>query len=83
MYFRIVECLLITYGSYVLLTELARLFLIIRWEKRRFLTCPWHKIYRVKAVGLSFSKDTYIIQITIFVNMWNLGEFRKKLIFCQ
>ena len=49
--------------------------------KRVFLTCPWHKIYRDEAVGLKSSK--YTLKITIYVNMWNLGQFREILIFCQ
>ena len=50
-------------------------------KKSRFLTSPYHKIYRVEDVGLKSSN--YTLQITIFVNMWNLGQFRENLIFCQ
>ena len=53
------------------------------WQKwkRVFLTCPCHKIYRGEAVGLKSRKYTW--KITIYVNMWNLGQFRENLIFCQ
>ena len=51
-----------------------------KW-KGRFLTGSCHKIYRVEVVGLSTSNYTF--KIPIFVNMWNLGPFREKLlIFC-
>ena len=48
--------------------------------KRVFLTCPCHKIYRDEAVGLKSCKNTW--KITIFVKMWNLGQYRENLIFC-
>ena len=53
------------------------------WQiwKRVFLTCPCHKIYRDEAVGLKRCKNTW--KITIFVKMWNLGQYRENLIFCQ
>ena len=53
------------------------------WQKwkRVFLTCPCHKIYRDEAVGLKNCKNTW--KITIFVKMWNLGQNRENLIFCQ
>ena len=53
------------------------------WQKckRVFLTCPYHKIYRDEAVGLKSCKYTW--KITIFVKMWNFGQCREKLIFCQ
>ena len=53
------------------------------WQKwkRVFVTCPCHKIYRVKAVGLKSSNHTW--KIMIFANMWNLGQFCEKMIFCQ
>ena len=53
------------------------------WQtwKRVFLPCPYHKIYRVEAVGLKSSNYTW--KIMIFANMWNLGQFREKLIFFQ
>ena len=53
------------------------------WQKWKsiFLTCPCHKIYREEAVGLKSSN--YALKITIFVNMWNLGQFCKKMIYCQ
>ena len=46
-----------------------------------FLTCPCHEIYRVEAVSLKNSNYTW--KIMVFANMWNLGQFREKLIFCQ
>ena len=48
------------------------------WQKceRAFLTCPCHEIYRDEAVGLKSCK--YTLKITIYVNMWNLEQFRKK-----
>ena len=51
------------------------------WQKwkRVFLTCPCHKIYRGEAVGLKICKYTW--KITIYVNMWNLGQFCEILIF--
>ena len=39
-----------------------------------------HKIYRVEAVVLAIVN--YALKIMIFVNMWNLGQFRENLIFC-
>ena len=53
------------------------------WQKwkRVFLTCPCPKIYRVEAVGLKSCK--YSWKITIFVKMWNLGQYRENLKFCQ
>ena len=53
------------------------------WQKwkRIFLTCHCHKIYRDEAVGLKSCKNTW--KITIFVKMWNLGQYRENLIFCQ
>ena len=48
------------------------------WQKwkRVFLTCPCHKIYRDKAVGLKSCKNTW--KITIFVKMWNFGAISWK-----
>ena len=53
------------------------------WQKwkRVFLTCPCHEIYRDEEVGLKSCKNTW--KITIFVKMWNLGQYRENLIFCQ
>ena len=53
------------------------------WQKwkRVFLTCPCHEIYRDEAVGLKSCKNTW--KITIFEKMWNLGQYRENLIFCQ
>ena len=45
------------------------------------LTCHCHEIYRDEAVGLKCCK--YTLKITICVNMWNLGQFRENLIYCQ
>ena len=47
------------------------------WQKwkRIFLTCPCHKIDRDEAVGLKSCKYTW--KITIFVKMWNLGQYRE------
>ena len=49
------------------------------WQKwkRVFLTCPCHKISRDEAVGLKTCKYTW--KITIFVKMWNLGQYREKI----
>ena len=44
--------------------------------KSTFITCPSHKLYGVEAVSLKDSN--YTLKITIFVNMWNLGQFIKK-----
>ena len=54
-----------------------------KWRKWKstFLTYPCHDMYRVEAVGLKSSN--YTLKITILVNMWNLGQFRENLIFCQ
>ena len=53
------------------------------WQKwkRVFLTCPCHEIYRDEAVSLKSCKNTW--KITIFVKMWNLGQYHENLIFCQ
>ena len=53
------------------------------WQKwkRVFLTYPCHEIDRDEAVGLKSCKNTW--KITIFVKMWNLGQYRENLIFCQ
>ena len=53
------------------------------WQnlKRVFLSCYCHGMYRVAAVGLK--NDNYTLKITIFVNVWNLGRFLEKSIFCQ
>ena len=53
------------------------------WQKwkRVFLTCPCHEIYRDEPVGLKSCKNAW--KITIFVKMWNLGQYRENLIFCQ
>ena len=46
-----------------------------------FLSCYRHEINMVEAVGLKHYNYTW--QITIFVKMWNLGQFHEKLIYCQ
>ena len=53
------------------------------WQqwKRVFLTCPCHEIYRDEAVDLKSCKNTW--KITIFVKMWNLGQYRENFTFCQ
>ena len=53
------------------------------WQKwkRVFLTCPCHDIYRDEVVVLKSCKYTW--KITIFVKMWNLGQYRENLIFCE
>ena len=53
------------------------------WQKwkRVFLTCPYHEIYRDEAVGLKSCQ--YCWKITIFLKMWNLGQYRENLISCQ
>ena len=51
------------------------------WQnwKRVFLTCPCHEICKDEAVGLKNCKYTW--KIKIYMNMWNLGQFREILIF--
>ena len=55
------------------------------WQKwtRVFPTCPCHEIYRDEAAGLKSCKYRPTWKITIFVKMWNLGQYRENLIFCQ
>ena len=48
---------------------------------REFLSRSCHEFYRVEAVGLK--NYNYTWKIMFFVNMWNLGQFLEKLIFCQ
>ena len=48
-------------------------------EKSRLLTCLCHEIYRVETVGLNSSNYRPTLKITIFVNMWNLGQFHEIL----
>ena len=62
------ECILLTGGNWQ------------KW-KRVFLTCPCHEIYRDEAVVLKSCKYTW--KITIFVKMWNLGQYHENLIFCE
>ena len=50
-----------------------------KWKRVFLTTSPCHKIYRDDAVGLKSCK--YTLKITIFVNMWNLGQFCENLIF--
>ena len=53
------------------------------WQKwkRVFLTCPCHKIYGDEAIGQKNCK--YTRKVTIFVKMWNLGQYHENFIFCQ
>ena len=54
------------------------------WQKwkRVFLTCPCHKIYRVEAVGLKSSNNTW--KIMFFAKKSEIfGAISLKLIFCQ
>ena len=69
-----------TNGQY---TSINAMLTAHNWQnwKRVFLTCPCHEIYKDEAVGLKSCKYTW--KITIYVNMWNLGQFREILIFCQ
>ena len=69
-------CGLVLVTNYYLLTT-------HNWQKskRVFLTCPCLKMYRDEVVGLKSCKYTW--KTTIFVKMWNLGQYRENLIFCQ
>ena len=53
------------------------------WQKwkRVFQTCPSHETYRDEAGVLKSCKYTW--KITIFVKLWNLGQYRENLIFCE
>ena len=66
------------YGNNTLFTLRLHKWLYPRtnWQKWKstFLTCPCHEIYRGEAVGLKSSNYTW--KVMIFVNMWNLGQFR-------
>ena len=42
---------------------------------------PDMSLPRDEAVGLK--SCNYALKDTIYVNMWNLGQFRENLIFCQ
>ena len=50
-------------------------------EKEYSWPVPAIKIYRDEAVGLKSCKYTW--EITKFVKMGNLGQYRENLIFCQ
>ena len=54
------------------------------WQnwKNRFPLCPSTKIDREEAVGLKRSNYTFK-KMAIFMNMWNLEQFRENLIFCR
>ena len=58
--------------------------LTAQWQKwkRVFLTSPCHKILEGRS---SWSKkfQLYLKNDGFFANMWNLGQFHEKLIFCQ
>ena len=45
------------------------------------LNVPAMKIYGEEAVGLKNSN--YVLNITIFVNMWNVGQFLENFVICQ
>ena len=45
------------------------------------MTACVQNTYQYKVVGLK--KSNYTLKITIFVSMWNLGQFHENLIFCQ
>ena len=49
--------------------------------KKSIPDLPRHEIYKNEVVGLKSYK--YTLKIKIFVNMWNLEQFRENLIFCQ
>ena len=58
--------------------HLSNLFLIAHnWQKWKSSQCPCHEIYRVEAVGLSFSNDTYEIQI--FVKKCEIWDTFEKI----
>ena len=71
--------------TFCVLANVTSMLSINGWQlakmKRVFLTCPCHKMYRDEAVGLKSCKYTW--KITIFVKMWNLGQYRENLIFCE
>ena len=46
--------------------------------KSRFLTCSCYEIWRIEAVGRSIFN--YTSKFTIFVKMWNFGQFCENLI---
>ena len=69
--------------SAVIMQDRFMLLTAHNWQKwkRVFLTCPCHNIYRDDTDGLKSSNYTW--KITIFLNIWNLGQFCENLIFCQ
>ena len=73
----------LTYHTSILFLYFLHTLRAHNWQKwkRVFLTCPCLKSYRDEAVGLKSCKYTW--KITIFVKMWNLGQYRENLIFCQ
>ena len=54
------------------------------WQnwKRVLLSCYFHEIDRVEAVGPT-KNSKYTLKNKIFVIMWNLGQFLEKSIFWQ
>ena len=69
-----------TYGEpNVSLTQL--IYTWQKWKKVYSLDVPAMKILGKKRIGLKSSNCT--LKITIFVNMWNLGQFRLILMFCK
>ena len=63
-------------GHLKMLSHLCRI--IVLWFP---LNVPAMKIYREEAVGLKSSN--YTLKITIFVNVWDFGQFLENLIFSQ
>ena len=58
----------------------------LKWQKmkKRFLTCPCHKIYKEEAVSLkSFKCQVYFRKYDFCKNVKIRVQFREKLIFCQ
>ena len=45
------------------------------------MSLPWN--LEGKKNGLKKKQNNYTLKITIFANMWNLGQFLENLIFCQ
>ena len=93
-----IECPLVTkkYNTSRLFQTFCNVHLcVILFEPKRLTAHNWqkskeyswhvpghgHEVYRDEAVGLKIYK--YTLKITIYVNMWNLGQFRENLIFCQ
>ena len=54
---------------------LSRVHTCQKW-KSTFPSCSFHEIYRVEAFGLSV--NNYTFESTIYVSMWNLGQFLEN-----